>query len=92
MTTMTKRRRFEARLDDETGDLLTRAADTLGVKFTPFVIGAARREAERVLARADVVMFSDEEFDAMIAALAGPPKVLPGIAKIAAQPRLFERA
>jgi len=89
--TLTKSRRFEARLDPETEEILSRAAKSVGVKITPFVIGAARKEAERVLALGDTVKFSNERFDEMIAALTGAPRVLPGIAALAATPQVYEK-
>jgi uncharacterized protein (DUF1778 family) len=89
--TLTKTRRFEARLDLETEELLSRAANTAGLKLTPFVIGAARKEAERVLALGDVVQFSAEKFDEMIDALARPARISPGLAAIAGMPPIYEK-
>lgn len=53
-----KTRRLEARVDDETAELLIEAAKRSGVSLTQFVVDTARERAEKVLAHSDVTRFS----------------------------------
>ena len=61
-------RRFETRLDDETDDLIGKAAELTRQSKSAFVTAAARAEAERVVARASVTLISPGVFDALAGA------------------------
>ena len=75
--TRTKTRRVEARLDDEAAELIASGAALVNESVSEFVSQAARQRAELLLARADRTLMPADQFDAMIAALDGPPTVSP---------------
>ena len=54
MVQQLRSRRFEARLDATTDDLIARAADALGESRSAFVVRAAKEAAEKTLAPASV--------------------------------------
>ena len=56
-----KTRRMEARVDPETDELITRAAELMHESVSGFVIRAARAEGDGVLARTDVMVMSAEQ-------------------------------
>ena len=91
MTAERKTRRFEARLDAETDDLISQAAALVGQSRSAFVVDAAREAADRTLARADVTLMPAEQFDAMMASLDVPDDA-PRLQKLLAGPRKFRRA
>lgn len=66
-TTMTKR--FEARLDDATDQLIAKAAELTHMSKSAFVTSAARAEAEKIVARADITVLDPEIFDQLVASL-----------------------
>lgn len=71
-------RRLEARVDPETDELISRAAALTHESISSFVVRAARDEAGRVLARADMTWMPAEQFDLVIDSLdhADPAPVL----------------
>jgi uncharacterized protein (DUF1778 family) len=92
MTVAVKERRFDARIDEFTSDLLSQAASRLGVKVTPFVIEAAREKALRVLGQTDVVMMDDDIFDAMLQALDLPAEPAPALVALMHEAPIYARA
>jgi uncharacterized protein (DUF1778 family) len=66
-TTLTKR--FEARLDDATDELITKAAELTHMSKSAFVTRAARAEAEKIVARADITMLDSKTFDQLVSSL-----------------------
>lgn len=66
-TTLTKR--FEARLDDATDELITKAAELTHMSKSAFVTSAARAEAEKIVARADITMLDSKTFDQLVSSL-----------------------
>jgi len=86
--TTTKTRRGELRTDEATDQLISEAADLLHVTKSAFVIDAARRAAEKVIARSDVTLMSPVVFDTMMASL-DIPDDSPELAKLAKLPRLI---
>lgn len=83
-------RRMEARVDPETDDLISRAAELTRESISAFVVRAARAEADRVLARTDVTAMPAGQFDALVGSLdqADPA---PALVRAAARPRRFAR-
>lgn len=69
MSTPTKSRRLEARIEPELDDLITEAAGRIGQSRSEFIVHAARESAERVLARADITFMSEQQFDVLIDSL-----------------------
>jgi uncharacterized protein (DUF1778 family) len=88
--TKTKTRRLELRTDDATDQLIAEAADLLHVTKSAFVADAARRAAEKLIARSDVTLMSPEVFDTMMASLDVPDEA-PELARLAKLPRLIAR-
>ncbi|MDR0960421.1 MAG: DUF1778 domain-containing protein [Propionibacteriaceae bacterium] len=89
-TTPLKSRRFEARIDPESDEIISRAAASTGESKSAFIIRAARQAADKLLARQDVTIMPEEQFDAMMAALDQPQSV-PVLERVAARPRQFVR-
>lgn len=83
-----KTRRLESRVDPETDELITRAAELMQESVSGFVVRAARAEADRVLARGDVTAMPAEQFDSLIGSLDQADHA-PTLAKAAARPRRF---
>ncbi|MEJ7705943.1 MAG: DUF1778 domain-containing protein [Nocardioidaceae bacterium] len=88
-TTLTKR--FEARLDQATDELITKAAELLHVTKSAFVTRAARAEAEKVVARADVTLMAPDVFDALVTSLDVPDEAPELVEKLSKLPRLIDR-
>jgi uncharacterized protein (DUF1778 family) len=88
----TKTRRLEARTDEDTYEMLVRAAEAEHETVSAFVVDAARGRAERVIARSDVTLMPNAEFDEMMAALSSAPRVIPALREAASRPRRFARA
>jgi uncharacterized protein (DUF1778 family) len=84
----TMSKRFEARLDEETDELITKAAELLHLTKSAFVTGAARAEAEKVVARADVTLMAPDVFDALVASLDVPDEAPELAEKLFRLPRL----
>jgi uncharacterized protein (DUF1778 family) len=77
------------RADEETDHRISLAAQMTHQSVSSFVLGAARGEADRVLAERDTTMPA-EQFDALIASLdhADPA---PALSRLGAQPAAFRR-
>lgn len=88
----TKSKRLEMRVDEETSALLSRAASLSRESVSTFVTRAARAEAGRVLARADVTLMPAEQFDVLMESLERADRAAPALARAAARRRRFDRA
>lgn len=86
----TKTRRIEARVDPLDDEAISAAAELSGMSVSAFVVSAARREADRVIGRADTTLMSPEVFDAVLSSLDTPDE-LPALAALAAQERSYQR-
>jgi uncharacterized protein (DUF1778 family) len=86
LKSMTKR--LEARLDESTDELIMRAAELEHVSKSAFVVRAARTEAERVVARANLTLMAPEVFDALVASLDVPDEAPELAQKLSGLPRL----
>ena len=79
------------RVDPASEERISRAAQVRDVSISAFVLGAATREADRVLGRADQTLIPAAQFDALVAALdEGEPA--PRLEQAARRPRLYRRA
>lgn len=85
-----KNRRIEFRADPRTDDLIAEAAELLNTTKSAFVIDAARREAEKVVARADRTLMDGEVFDSLISSLEVADDS-PELERLAKLPRLLEQ-
>jgi uncharacterized protein (DUF1778 family) len=65
----TKTRRIEMRADQDSEERIAQAASVLGQSMSAFVLGAARREADAVLARADMTLMTPDQFDQLLGSL-----------------------
>lgn len=86
-----KTRRIEMRADPESEERIARAASARHQSVSTFVLSAAVREADVVLARADVTLMPVEQFDALMDSLDAPDQALRLLAA-ASGPRRFARA
>lgn len=86
----TRTKRIEMRADPESEALIARAAAAQDLSISAFVLGAAAREADRVLGRADQTLMPAQQFDALIGSLdhADPA---PHLKAAAGRPRRFSR-
>lgn len=84
--TRTKTRRLEARVDEDTAELITSGASLVNESVSEFVTLAARARAEELVARADRTLMPAAQFDAMIAALDGPARVVPELVELFSEP------
>lgn len=81
-------RRLEARLDEDTDDLITRAAELMHVSKSAFVTQVARAEAERVVARSNVTLMTTALFEALMHSLDEPDAAPELERKLARLPRM----
>jgi len=86
-----KTRRLDARIDVESDDLIARAAALLGKSRSSFVVEAARDAADRQLARADMTIMPQQQFDAMMANI-DEAEPLSRLQALFAAPRSYRRA
>jgi uncharacterized protein (DUF1778 family) len=86
----TKDRRVEFRTDAATEALIAEAADLLHLTKSSFVSEVAKREAEKVVARADRTLMAPDVFDALIASL-DTPDDSPELERLAKLPKLIRR-
>ncbi|MDR1440961.1 MAG: DUF1778 domain-containing protein [Bifidobacteriaceae bacterium] len=89
MTTATRSRRLEIRLDPATDDLIGQAAAALGESRSAFVTRSMRAASARVLARADVTLMDAGLFAEMVASLDTPGEA-PALDSLAAGRRAYE--
>ena len=85
-----KTRRIEMRADAASEERITRAASVRRQSVSAFVLAAAVREADLVLARADVVLMPAEQFDALLGSLEIADEA-PGLRAAAVRARRFAR-
>lgn len=86
----TRTKRIEMRADPASEALIARAAAAQDLSISAFVLGAAAREADRVLGRADHTLMPAAQFDLFVSALdeADPAH---GLKAAADRPRRYER-
>ena len=78
------------RADAVSEDRITRAAQARDLSISAFVLGAATREADRVLGRTDQTLMPAAQFDALVAAL-DQADAAPHLEGAARGPRRFRR-
>lgn len=79
------------RADPASEERIARAAEAEDLSISAFVLGAATREADRVLGRADATLMPTAQFDALLAAL-DEQDAAPRLERAAAGPRRYRRA
>lgn len=85
----TKEQRLQIRVDPQRKQLLERAADAAHQNLSAFVLGAASRHAEEVLAECAVVELSPQAAQAFSDALAQPARVNERLAAALDRPQRF---
>jgi len=71
---------------------LEAAAEVGNESISQFVLGAATREADRILGEGQVQVLPAEQFDALLAALDEPATEMPNLAEAARKKRRYRRA
>lgn len=84
----TRTKRIEMRTDPDSEARIARAAALKQMSVSAFVLGAAGREADRVLGREDITLMPAEQFDELIASL-DAPEAAPKLREVAARPRRY---
>ncbi|MDX6681624.1 MAG: hypothetical protein QOG94_1663 [Solirubrobacteraceae bacterium] len=79
------------RADPESEALIAAAAAAAALSVSAFVLGAAVREADRVLGRADQTLMPAAQFDALVGSL-DAPEPAPRLAAAARSPKRYRRA
>ena len=87
----TKTKRIEMRADAESEARIARAAALMRESISAFVLGAAGREADRVLRAADHSVMPAAQFDTLIASL-DVADAAPQLQRIARRRRVYKRA
>lgn len=88
----TKEQRLQIRVDPESKQLLERAASATHQNVSGFVLGAASRYAEEVLADRQVIALSPRAAQAFTEALAQPARVNERLGAALERPRRFRWA
>jgi uncharacterized protein (DUF1778 family) len=86
-----KTRRIEARLNEADDELIDRAAELVGESRSQFVVRAAADRAARLVARCDVTLIPEDDFDALLGSLDEAGPALAKLATAAARPRPYAR-
>lgn len=79
------------RADEESEARIARAAALRRMSVSAFVLGAAGREADRVLSEVDQTVMPAEQFDVLMASLDTGDRA-PQLRKAARRKRAFDRA
>lgn len=82
--------RLNFRVPDEQKALLEEAAALSGRSLTDFVLSSARSAANQILAERTRFVLSPDEWDAFAAALERPPRELPRMAALLAEPSVLD--
>ena len=90
MATKARESRWNLRVAGDTDNLVRRAAEESQRNLTEFVVDAAAAEAERILADRSRFVLDEGNWNAFVEALDQPPRDNPGLAKLFAEPSVFE--
>jgi uncharacterized protein (DUF1778 family) len=87
---MAKTRRVDLRLDEDEDQIIRRAADLSGMTVSHFMLLAARERAERLLVDGAFQILDSEAWEAFATRLDAPPAANPALARLFAEPDVFE--
>jgi len=90
--TNTKSQRLAVRISPEQRSLLVEASRTQAKTVTEFVLSAATRAAEEVLADRRRFVLAEREWTAFVAALDRPPLELPRLRRLLVTPTVLDEA
>ncbi len=85
-----KTRRIEMRADPDSEERIAQAAAAMHQSISAFVLSAAVREADVVLARSDTTLMPAGQFDALMSSLEVSDEA-PRLREAASRPRRFSR-
>ncbi len=86
-----KTERIEMRADPESSARIAQAAQLERVSVSVFILDAAIKAADHVLARHDVTVMPADQFDQLMDSLDAPDEA-PALERLAARSRRFKRA
>ena len=86
----TKSKRFNLRATPRQENLIRVAARCRGVEVTDFIIESACEKAEQTLSDQSHFVLDQRQWDLFLKALDVPPKVIPQIKKLFAEPPIAE--
>ena len=89
-STRRKEDRLELRLESERRQLLDRAAQSVGLSTSAFVLEHATLAAQQTLADRTVFVLSDEQWDAFVELLDRPVQPVEGLARFLAGPSVTD--
>lgn len=87
---MAKTERVDLRLEAGDDELIRRAAEECGMSVSAFLVTSARERAERVLMDRAFGLLDAKDWNAFTARLAAPPTYKADLAKLFAEPDIFE--
>jgi len=87
-----KERRIHLRASERDVSTINRAAASVGISVSTFIMESAAERAERTLADQTHFVLSDEHWQAFIEALDQPARHLPRLEKLLREPSVLERA
>lgn len=88
-TRATRSEKLDLRLTMEDKRVLTAAAQAQRRSLSEFVLNSALCQAEEALADRRVFQLPPEQWDAFVVALDAPPRDLPRLRKLMAEPSVF---
>ncbi|MBX3141634.1 MAG: DUF1778 domain-containing protein [Trueperaceae bacterium] len=88
-TRATRSEKLDLRLTPEDKRVLTAAAQAQRRSLSEFVLNSALCQAEEALADRRVFQLPPEQWDAFVTALDAPPRGLPRLRKLLAEPSVF---
>ncbi|WNM25896.1 DUF1778 domain-containing protein [Demequina capsici] len=89
MATPTRDEYLQMRITADAKDHLREAARASEQDLSTFVLQAAKKAADEVLAERWTFRLSDEDYDSFLAQLEEPARTLPGLAALASEPSPF---
>jgi len=87
---MARVERLDVRLSPEDDDLIRLAASAAGMSVSTFVVSHARAAAEEVLGDRAHFFLDEDAWAALQRRLSAPPRSKPGLARLLAEPDVFE--
>jgi uncharacterized protein (DUF1778 family) len=87
---MAKTRRVDLRLDEDEDQLIRQAADIAGMTMSHFMLASAREKAEGILVERALHLLDADAWDRFVARLDEPAVFKPELARLFAEPDIFE--
>lgn len=87
---MGKIERLDVRLSTDDDEFIRRAAEAEGLSVSTFVVSRARAAADEVLADRVRFLLDERAWDELQRRLSEAPRHKPGLAKLLAEPDIFE--